>query len=192
MLFASDPRIMPIRAVSMLYPSAYGALPPGPPAKGEALCNLSIGFVLRGGPTRTLKGHGRPSLENKPINGFQGPLPLAEVEDWAAKSGPMSLLVGLGAKPRSLTGPPDCSEGPGCQPGRSGRDFALAQQAPSGNQGLAMATHQIAASPQTVRWGTFSADYPALITINSGDTVVLECVSGAPEVMPPPGSLYSD
>jgi acetamidase/formamidase len=53
-----------------------------------------------------------------------------------------------------------------------------------------MATHQIAASPQTVRWGTFSADYPSLITVNSGDTVVLECVSGAPEVMPPPGSGF--
>ena len=51
-----------------------------------------------------------------------------------------------------------------------------------------MATHYIAPSPQTVRWGTFAAAYPALITVNSGDTVVLECVSGAAEVMPPPGS----
>src|SRR5580658_7607112 len=57
------------------------ALPPGPPPKGEALWNLSIGFVLRGGPTRTLPGHGRPSPENKPINGFQGPLPLAEFQE---------------------------------------------------------------------------------------------------------------
>jgi acetamidase/formamidase len=48
--------------------------------------------------------------------------------------------------------------------------------------------HRIAPSPQTVRWGTFDAAYPALLTVNSGDTVVLECVSGAPEVMPPPGS----
>jgi acetamidase/formamidase len=51
-----------------------------------------------------------------------------------------------------------------------------------------MATHRIAASPATVRWGTFDAGYPALLTVNSGDTAVLECVSGAPEVMPPPGS----
>ena len=49
-----------------------------------------------------------------------------------------------------------------------------------------MATHHIAPTPTTVRWGTFDAAYPALITVNSGDTVVLECVSGAPEVMPPP------
>ena len=28
------------------------ALPPGPPAKGEALCNLSIGYGMRGGRRR--------------------------------------------------------------------------------------------------------------------------------------------
>ena len=43
-----------------------------------------------------------------------------------------------------------------------------------------MAMHRISPSPQTVRWGTFDAAYPALLTVNSGDTVVLECVSGAP------------
>jgi acetamidase/formamidase len=48
-----------------------------------------------------------------------------------------------------------------------------------------MATHHLSASPETVRWGTFDAAYPPLLTIQSGDTVVLECVSGAPEVMPP-------
>ena len=51
-----------------------------------------------------------------------------------------------------------------------------------------MAMHRLSASPETVRWGTFDAAYPALLTVNSGDTVELECVSGAPEVMPPPGS----
>jgi acetamidase/formamidase len=51
-----------------------------------------------------------------------------------------------------------------------------------------MAMHRLAASPETVRWGTFDAAYPARITVNSGDTVELECVSDAPEVMPPPGS----
>ncbi len=48
-----------------------------------------------------------------------------------------------------------------------------------------MTTHRIAATPQTVRWGTFDAAYPPLLTVGSGDTVVLECVSGGPEVMPP-------
>jgi acetamidase/formamidase len=51
-----------------------------------------------------------------------------------------------------------------------------------------MATHRLAPTPSTVRWGTFDAAYPPLITIASGDTVVLECVSGGPEVMPPAGS----
>ena len=51
-----------------------------------------------------------------------------------------------------------------------------------------MATHRIAPTPQTVRWGTFDAAYPPVLTVQSGETVVLECVSGGPEVMPPPGS----
>jgi acetamidase/formamidase len=51
-----------------------------------------------------------------------------------------------------------------------------------------MATHRLSPTPATVRWGTFDAAYPPLITVKPGDTVVLECVSGGPEVMPPPGS----
>ena len=51
-----------------------------------------------------------------------------------------------------------------------------------------MAMHRLSPTPSTVRWGTFDAAYPPLITVNSGDTVTLECVSGGPEVMPPPGS----
>ena len=50
-----------------------------------------------------------------------------------------------------------------------------------------MATHRIASTPETVRWGVFDASFPPIMTIASGDTVVLECVSGGPEVMPPAG-----
>jgi acetamidase/formamidase len=53
-----------------------------------------------------------------------------------------------------------------------------------------MATHQLSAGPETVRWGMFDAAFPPLLTVDSGDTVVLECVSGSPEVMPPPGSGF--
>jgi len=53
-----------------------------------------------------------------------------------------------------------------------------------------MATHRLAAGPDTVRWGMFDAAFPPLLTVDSGDTVVLECVSGAPEVMPPAGSGF--
>ncbi|MFT8242985.1 acetamidase/formamidase family protein [Roseomonas sp. BN140053] len=51
-----------------------------------------------------------------------------------------------------------------------------------------MALHRIDATPETVRIGTFDAEYPAVATVNSGDTVLLECVSGRAAVLPPPGS----
>ena len=47
------------------------------------------------------------------------------------------------------------------------------------------ATHRIDATPQTVRWGAFDASFPPVATIASGDLVVLECVSGGPEQIPP-------
>ena len=48
-----------------------------------------------------------------------------------------------------------------------------------------MAQHQLRASPQTVRIGVFDASYPPIMTIEPGDTVEVQCVSGRPEVMPP-------
>ena len=48
-----------------------------------------------------------------------------------------------------------------------------------------MAQHQLRASPETVRIGVFDASYPPVMTIESGDTVVVQCVSGRQEVMPP-------
>src|SRR5512142_597823 len=51
-----------------------------------------------------------------------------------------------------------------------------------------MATHRVAATPETVRWGTFDAATPPVLTVNSGDTVVLECVSGSPDTLPAPNS----
>ncbi len=49
-----------------------------------------------------------------------------------------------------------------------------------------MATHRIPASPDTIRWGIFDAAFAPVLTVASGDTVVLECVSGTPEMLPPP------
>ncbi|UPG72245.1 acetamidase/formamidase family protein [Roseomonas gilardii subsp. gilardii] len=49
-------------------------------------------------------------------------------------------------------------------------------------------THHIAATPETVRWGVFDPAFPPVATVESGDLVVLQCVSGAPEIMPPPES----
>jgi acetamidase/formamidase len=51
-----------------------------------------------------------------------------------------------------------------------------------------MALHRVAATPETVRWGMFDASYKPVITVQSGDTVILECVSGSPETLPPPSS----
>jgi acetamidase/formamidase len=50
------------------------------------------------------------------------------------------------------------------------------------------ATHCIPAKPETIRWGAFDASFAPVATVQSGDLVVLECVSGAPEVMPPASS----
>ena len=51
-----------------------------------------------------------------------------------------------------------------------------------------MALHTLRAGPDTVRLGVFNADYPAIMSIESGDTVQVQCVSGREDVLPPPGS----
>jgi len=49
-------------------------------------------------------------------------------------------------------------------------------------------THHLSATPQTVRFGAFDAAFPPVLTVASGDLVVMQCVSGPAEVMPPPES----
>ena len=51
-----------------------------------------------------------------------------------------------------------------------------------------MAPHQLRASPQTVRIGVFDATFPPVLTIESGDRVLVQCVSGREDVMPPGNS----
>jgi acetamidase/formamidase len=46
--------------------------------------------------------------------------------------------------------------------------------------------HELKATPQTVRWGMFDANIPPVLTVQSGDTVAIQCVSGSPDVLPPP------
>src|ERR1700709_1457753 len=46
------------------------------------------------------------------------------------------------------------------------------------------------ASPDTVRIGVFDATFPPVMTIESGDTVEFQWVSGPPSVMPPPGAPF--
>ena len=40
--------------------------------------------------------------------------------------------------------------------------------------------HSLSASPETVHWGYFDAKLAPRLTVNSGDTVTLHCVSGGP------------
>lgn len=55
-----------------------------------------------------------------------------------------------------------------------------------------MTQHRLSPGPDTVRWGSFDASYPPVLTVESGDTVELECLSaGGLEVMPPPASGLS-
>jgi acetamidase/formamidase len=44
---------------------------------------------------------------------------------------------------------------------------------------------RVAASLETIRWGAFDASFPPVATIDPGEVVILECLSGGPEVMPP-------
>jgi acetamidase/formamidase len=46
------------------------------------------------------------------------------------------------------------------------------------------------AGPDTVHWGYFDAKLAPVLTIDSGDRVVVSTVSGAPELLPPPPFVY--
>lgn len=48
-------------------------------------------------------------------------------------------------------------------------------------------THLLKSSPETVHWGYFFGGLEPVLTVNSGDRVVIECVSGNPDRPPPDG-----
>ena len=50
-----------------------------------------------------------------------------------------------------------------------------------------MAHHTLPASPETCHWGYFDASVAPKLTVQSGDTVTIDTVTGAPEVLPPAG-----
>jgi acetamidase/formamidase len=45
--------------------------------------------------------------------------------------------------------------------------------------------HHLPASPETCAWGYFDPKRAPALTVDSGDTVVIETVSGGPDVLPP-------
>ena len=46
--------------------------------------------------------------------------------------------------------------------------------------------HHLPSTPETVHWGFIDASLPPVLTIASGDTVTIDCVSGHPDWMPDP------
>src|SRR5436190_10129793 len=84
-------------------------------------------------------------------------------------------------------------QGPG-QEGRGGhhrsRPDRADRQLRHHEKGLGqhMATHRLAASPETVHWGFFDAKLPPQLTIDSGDTVTITTVSGTLGYLPKPDS----
>ncbi|HEX9534477.1 MAG TPA: acetamidase/formamidase family protein, partial [Stellaceae bacterium] len=49
--------------------------------------------------------------------------------------------------------------------------------------------HELRASPETCHWGFFDAGLKPVLTIASGDTVTVDCVSGGPDVLPQDGKF---
>ena len=54
-----------------------------------------------------------------------------------------------------------------------------------------MTQHTLRAGPDTVRIGVFNAIFPPIMTIESGDPVEIQCVSGRELVMPPANSPFT-
>jgi acetamidase/formamidase len=52
---------------------------------------------------------------------------------------------------------------------------------------MRMVHHTLKASPATCHWGFFDAKLPPVLTIESGDRVTIDCVSGGPDVIPKTG-----
>ena len=54
-----------------------------------------------------------------------------------------------------------------------------------------MSNHTLLAGPDTVRLGVFNAAFPPVMTVASGDTVTVQCVSGRKDVMPPSSAGFT-
>ena len=46
-----------------------------------------------------------------------------------------------------------------------------------------MTLHHVAATPDTIRFGLFDAEIAPVLTVESGDSVAMQCLSGGPEVI---------
>src|SRR5215469_11611157 len=50
--------------------------------------------------------------------------------------------------------------------------------------------HTLRASPETCHWGFFDSALKPVLTVASGDTVAVDCVSGPPEILPSDGRFH--
>jgi acetamidase/formamidase len=44
--------------------------------------------------------------------------------------------------------------------------------------------HRLTSKPENLRWGAFSAEFEAVLEVESGDRVTIETISGGPEQLP--------
>jgi acetamidase/formamidase len=51
-------------------------------------------------------------------------------------------------------------------------------------------THVLSSTPNTVHWGYFDGGLQPVLTVDPGDRVVIECVSGSPQWLPPESSGF--
>lgn len=56
---------------------------------------------------------------------------------------------------------------------------------PLGANDATVKTHLLQSTPETVHWGYFDGGLTPALTVDSGDRVTIECVSGSPEGLPP-------
>src|SRR6476646_8214090 len=49
--------------------------------------------------------------------------------------------------------------------------------------------HVLRAGPETCHWGFFDAGLQPVLTVTSGDTVTMDCVSGGPDILPEGGNF---
>jgi acetamidase/formamidase len=56
--------------------------------------------------------------------------------------------------------------------------------APLAKERTTAKTHVLRSSPETIHWGYFDGGLEPVLTVDSGDRVVVESVSGNPEWMP--------
>jgi acetamidase/formamidase len=61
---------------------------------------------------------------------------------------------------------------------------------PAANKRANVEPHLLRSNPDTVHWGFFDGALKPVLTVDSGDRVVIECVSGNPDWLPPKSSGF--